>query len=184
MERNKIILGIFALTLSAYGMSFKEGTYAGEAKGYRGDIKVEVKVSSDKIEEIRILENGDTPILSDSAIKRVAENVLKYQSTRVDGVAGATGTSKAAQMAIRNALKSSGVDAKELNRKVKTEEVRTLMKKELKENVVVIGAGGAGLVSAIEAKLNGAEKVVVLEKMAFAGGNTLISGGEYAAPNN
>lgn len=39
MERNKIILGIFALTLSAYGMSFKEGTYAGEAKGYRGDIK-------------------------------------------------------------------------------------------------------------------------------------------------
>ena len=184
MERNKIILGIFALTLSAYGMSFKEGTYAGEAKGYRGDIKVEVKVSPDKIEEIRILENGDTPILSDSAIKRVAENVLKYQSTRVDGVAGATGTSKAAQMAIRNALKSSGVDAKELNRKVKTEEVRTLMKKELKENVVVIGAGGAGLVSAIEAKLNGAEKVVVLEKMAFAGGNTLISGGEYAAPNN
>ena len=184
MERNKIILGIFALTLSAYGMSFKEGTYAGEAKGYRGDIKVEVKVSSDKIEEIRILENGDTPILSDSAIKRVAENVLTYQSTRVDGVAGATGTSKAAQMAIRNALKSSGVDAKELNRKVKTEEVRTLMKKELKENVVVIGAGGAGLVSAIEAKLNGAEKVVVLEKMAFAGGNTLISGGEYAAPNN
>ena len=148
-------------------MRFKEGTYAGEAKGYRGDIKVEVKVSSDKIEEIRILENGDTPILSDSAIKRVAENVLKYQSTRVDGVAGATGTSKAAQMAIRNALKSSGVDAKELNRKVKTEEVRTLMKKELKENVVVIGAGG-----------------VVLEKMAFAGGNTLISGGEYAAPNN
>lgn len=184
MERNKIILGIFALTLSAYGMSFKEGTYAGEAKGYRGDIKVEVKVSSDKIEEIRILENGDTPILSDSAIKRVAENVLKYQSTRVDGVAGATGTSKAAQMAIRNALKSSGIDAKELNRKVKTEEVRTLMKKELKENIVVIGAGGAGLVSAIEAKLNGAEKVVVLEKMAFAGGNTLISGGEYAAPNN
>ena len=167
MESNYIILCMFALTLSAYGMSFKEGTYAGEAKGYRGDIKVEVKVSSDKIEEIRILENGDTPILSDSAIKRVAENVLKYQSTRVDGVAGATGTSKAAQMAIRNALKSSGVDAKELNRKVKTEEVRTLMKKELKENVVVIGAGG-----------------VVLEKMAFAGGNTLISGGEYAAPNN
>ena len=105
MERNKIILGIFALTLSAYGMSFKEGTYAGEAKGYLRDIKVEVKVSSDKI-----------AILSDSAIKRVAENVLKYQSTRVDGVAGATGTSKAAQMAIRNALKSSGVDAKELNR--------------------------------------------------------------------
>ena len=50
--------------------------------------------------------------------------------------------------------------------------------------MVVIGAGGAGLIAAIEAKNNGAQNVIVLEKMAFAGGNTLISGGEYAAPNN
>ena len=59
-----------------------------------------------------------------------------------------------------------------------------LLKKELNEDVVVVGAGGAGLVAAIEAKNNGAKNVIVLEKMAFAGGNTLISGGEYAAPNN
>ena len=94
-----------------------------------------------------------------------------------------TGTSRAVAMAVRNALKSSGADLKELNKKPKIE-AKQLVKKELNEDVVVVGAGGAGLVAAIEAKNNGAKDVIVLEKMAFAGGNTLISGGEYAAPNN
>lgn len=48
-------------------------------------------------------------------------------------------------------------------------------------DVVVIGGGGAGLTAAIELKGAGAN-VVLLEKMPFLGGNTLISGGELNAP--
>lgn len=48
-------------------------------------------------------------------------------------------------------------------------------------NVVVIGAGGAGLTAAVSAKEAGAKKVVVLEKMMFAGGNTIRAGGEFNA---
>lgn len=48
-------------------------------------------------------------------------------------------------------------------------------------NVVVIGAGGAGLTAAISAKEAGAKKVVVLEKMMFAGGNTIRAGGGFNA---
>lgn len=48
-------------------------------------------------------------------------------------------------------------------------------------DVVVIGGGGAGLSAAIELKGAGAN-VVLLEKMPFLGGNTLISGGELNAP--
>lgn len=48
-------------------------------------------------------------------------------------------------------------------------------------NVVVIGAGGAGLSAAISAKEAGAQKVVVLEKMLFAGGNTIRAGGGFNA---
>ncbi len=44
-------------------------------------------------------------------------------------------------------------------------------------NVVVIGAGGAGLAAAVTAKEAGAKKVVVIEKMAFPGGNTIRAGG-------
>ena len=48
-------------------------------------------------------------------------------------------------------------------------------------NVIVIGAGGAGLSAAISAKEAGAKKVVVLEKMMFAGGNTIRAGGGFNA---
>lgn len=47
-------------------------------------------------------------------------------------------------------------------------------------DVVVIGAGGAGLAAAVSAHQNGA-KVLVLEKMPMVGGNTIISGAAYNA---
>lgn len=185
MSRKKILSLMFcaALTVSIFGAEFKEGTYVGEAKGYRGEIKVEVKTSKNKIEEVKVVKNTDTPIISDAAAKKVPEQIVKYQSLRVDGVSGATGTSRALTSAVRNALKNSGADFKELNKKPVIES-KKIVKETQKKDVVVIGAGGAGLIAAIEAKNNGAQNVIVLEKMAFAGGNTLISGGEYAAPNN
>ena len=51
-------------------------------------------------------------------------------------------------------------------------------------SVVIVGGGGAGLTAAIEAKTLGAKNVVVIEKMDITGGNTRLSGGEYAAPGN
>lgn len=46
--------------------------------------------------------------------------------------------------------------------------------KDVNTDVLVIGGGGAGLVAAIEAASNGA-KVILVEKMAAVGGNTIIS---------
>lgn len=185
MNKKRILALILcaALSISAFGVEFKEGTYVGEAKGYRGEVKVEVKTSKNKIEEVKVIKNTDTPIISESAAKKVPEQIVKYQSLRVDGVSGATGTSRALTSAVRNALKNSGADLKELNKKPVIE-AKKLAKETQNKDVVVVGAGGAGLVAAIEAKNNGAQNVIVIEKMAFAGGNTLISGGEYAAPNN
>ncbi|WP_294664227.1 flavocytochrome c [uncultured Fusobacterium sp.] len=185
MNKKRILSLILcaALSISAFGVEFKEGTYIGEAKGYRGEVKVEVKTSKNKIEKVKVIKNTDTPIISESAAKKVPEQIVKYQSLRVDGVSGATGTSRALTSAVRNALKNSGADLKELNKKPVIE-AKKLAKETQNKDVVVVGAGGAGLVAAIEAKNNGAQNVIVIEKMAFAGGNTLISGGEYAAPNN
>ena len=50
-------------------------------------------------------------------------------------------------------------------------------------DVVVLGAGGAGLSAAIEAQAAGAN-VVVIEKMPYVGGNTILSYAELACPNN
>lgn len=48
-------------------------------------------------------------------------------------------------------------------------------------DIIVIGAGGAGLTAAISAKEAGVKNVVVLEKMAFPGGNTVRAGGGFNA---
>ena len=45
-------------------------------------------------------------------------------------------------------------------------------------DVLVIGAGGAGLSAAVSASENGAS-VIVVEKMSIMGGNTLRSGGAF-----
>lgn len=46
-------------------------------------------------------------------------------------------------------------------------------------NVIVVRAGGAGLATAVSAAQHGVKDIVVLEKMAYIGGNTAISGGTF-----
>ena len=48
-------------------------------------------------------------------------------------------------------------------------------------DVVIIGAGGAGLSAAVSAYEHGAKSVIIVEKMPFIGGNTLRAGGAYNA---
>ena len=46
-------------------------------------------------------------------------------------------------------------------------------------DIVIVGAGGAGLSAAVEAKEQGADNIVVLEKMSFAGGSTTMAFGGF-----
>lgn len=49
-------------------------------------------------------------------------------------------------------------------------------------DIVVVGAGGAGMVAALQAAENGAQNIIIVEKMAMVGGNTVRStGGMNAA---
>ena len=50
----------------------------------------------------------------------------------------------------------------------------------LTADVIVVGGGGAGLAAAVEAAQHGAS-VILLEKLAMLGGNTIRSGGAYNA---
>ena len=56
----------------------------------------------------------------------------------------------------------------------------SLLRRSAEADVIVIGAGAAGLSAAIAAAEAGAS-VVVVEKQPEVGGNTLISGGYFAA---
>lgn len=184
----KIISLVMAITLALSLMacgekastSITDGTYQGTGIGKGGEIVVELIMKDNKIQDINVVSQDESEGL-DQAIDIMKEQMLATNSIDADTVSGATLTSAGFRLAVNDAFKKTGVDKSLL---VSTEKpAPEAREEEYTADVIVIGAGGAGLTAAITAAENGKE-VIVLEKMPIAGGNTLISGGEYAAPEN
>lgn len=81
-----------------------DGTYEGSGTGFRGTVKVSVKVKDHKITDITILNNSDDAAYFNRAKSGVIANILKAQSLNVDTVSGATYSSKGIIAAVKNAL--------------------------------------------------------------------------------
>ena len=159
--------------------SVGEATGEGTAKGHNGDLKAVVTFEGDKIAKID-LTHEETEGLGDKAADKLVEEIVANNSVSVDTVTGATVTSTAVIEAVKDAIEKSGRDVKNFEAKGEAKKGETVEKD---TDVVVIGGGGAGFAAAVSAKEAGAN-VILVEKLASVGGNTLISGGEYAAPAN
>lgn len=160
------------------GIVFKPGTYTGTAQGRNGELKVEVEVNASSISSVKVTDHTETPQIADPAIERIPQDIVKYQSLGVDAIAGCTITCDAIIEAVSVAVKDSGADVDALKAVEIVKEIGEAITKEA--DVVVIGAGGAGLAAAIEAKDQGAANVVLLEKMPSIGGTTFTSQGVIA----
>lgn len=157
------------------------GSFQGKAKGHNGDVVINVDIENSKIKNVSLKESVETEDVGAIAINKLIEKV-NSSDFNLDIVTGATYSSEAFISAFADALKKAGLNYKNYLKK-DVQIAKRDEKKEMDVDVVVVGSGGAGLISAIKAKENG-KKVVVLEKLPIIGGNTLISGAEYAAPQN
>ncbi len=184
MKTKKIIsfLLLAAMLLTGLSVFAESGTFKGAGNGKNGEIVLNVTLKDNVIESIECVKNDETVGYADS-IKTLSDAVIAANSLSVDAVAGATYTSTGFFEAMEDALSKAGVKPEDL---VPNDKKAETTKENVEEShrIVVVGAGGAGLVASISAKLSGAEDVVLLEQMPFVGGNTLISGSEYAAPGN
>lgn len=169
------ILMAILLLASTGATAMTAGTYEGEGTGNNGAVKVAVTVSDTAIESVEVASHSETAGICDPAIERVPAAIVDRQSLAVDTVAGATNTSKAILAAAEAALTAAGADIEALKAPLETEaaEGKTIEKT---ADVVVIGAGGAGVAAAVEAYDRGAS-VVLLEKMPVIGGTTATSQG-------
>ena len=173
-----ILMALLLLTASG-ALAMTAGTYEAEGTGIGGAVKVAVTVSETAIEKVEVLAHSETAGICDPAIERIPAAIAEKQSLAVDTVAGATITSKAILEAAEAALTAAGADIEALKTPVAEEaaEGRTIEKT---VDVVVLGAGGAGVAAAIEAVDAGAS-VALLEKMPQIGGTTATSQGMIGA---
>lgn len=156
------------------------GTYTGTAKGRNGDITVEVTVTGDEITSVVVKEHQETEGIADPAIERIPQRIVEGQSLGIDAIAGATITGDAILEAVANALEQAGADVEALKaKKVEKTAGETVEKT---ADVIIVGGGGAGISAAAAAASEG-KTVILIEKTAALGGNTLASGGVWNAVN-
>lgn len=157
--------------------ALKDGTYTSSAKGMDGEITAETLVKDGKIAEINYTSQDETAGVGEKALKLMADSIVQNQSLAVDSVSGATITSAAVRTLVADAITQAGGDANEWKKKEITQEKKD---EELQCDVVVIGAGIAGLTAAETAMRNGA-KVMLVEKLGFGGGTSIFSSGSFIA---
>ena len=159
------------------------GTYEAEAQGLLSTVKVKVSVSEKEITDLEIDASGETDTLGGIAAEKLTAKILEAQTPNVDTISGATVTSNAVIKAVTEALKAAGADiaALDANRRDQGGEDKAREEKIIDTEIVIIGAGGAGMTAAIMTKQAGKD-FVLLEKMPYAGGNTTkATGGMNAA---
>lgn len=137
------------------------GTYSATEQGFGGKVKATVVVGDNGIESIIFDGPKETPDMGGAAIVKINEQMKVALDTEFDTVSGATITSTGLKGALKKSLlKARGKEVEE------DIEVKSA-------DIVVIGAGGAGMSAAIQATQDGATNVVILEKMPMTGGNTV-----------
>ena len=159
---------------------YHPGTYEASARGFGGDVDVTVTVDKHNITDIQVTGDHETENIGSVAIEMVGDRIMEAQDTDVDTISGATVTSMAVVTAASTALGEAATDVPKPE-KEETEEPVEKTAEELDADIVIVGAGGAGMTAAIKATEAG-KKVLIVEKMPYAGGNTTrATGGMNAA---
>lgn len=151
---------------------YTAGTYTATTRGRNADITVSVTFDAQKITDVQVVSHEESPGIGDLAIDRLPAEIVKHQSLGIDAVASATITSEALLAAVADCVTQAGGDAEALKAVEVSAAAGELVSKEA--DVLVIGAGGAGLAAATVAAENGAN-VIMMEKTAGPGGNTKLA---------
>ena len=163
------------LAVAADGVS---GDFTGTAQGLGGDVTVTLTLKDGKIVGCTATGDKETEGIGSKVIDSFPAIVAESGSIAVDAISGATVTSDAFVAAAEAALTEAGLNPEDYKTAIATAagEDRTV-----DADVVVVGAGGAGMTAAISAAADGL-KVVVVESQAMVGGNSVrATGGMNAA---
>lgn len=180
---------VIAVSLFGYGCGAKSastgsdagvsGDFTGTAKGFGGDVSVTLTLTDGAITGCTAEGKDETQGVGSEAIAQMPGKIAESGSIAVDGVSGATATSTAIKEAAAAALTAAGLNPDDYKTAVENDVAAE--DSTVDADVVVVGAGGAGMTAAITAAAEG-KSVVVLESQSMVGGNSVrATGGMNAA---
>ena len=171
---------IIAVSLFGYGCGAKSastssdagvsGDFTATAKGFGGDVSVTLTLTDGAITGCTAEGKDETEGVGSQAIAKMPGEIAESGSIAVDGVSGATVTSTAIKEAAAAALTAAGLNPDDY--KTAVENDATAEDSTVDADVVVVGAGGAGMTAAITAAGEG-KSVVILESQSMVGGNSV-----------
>ena len=171
---------VIAVSLFGYGCGAKpastssdagvSGDFTGTAKGMGGDVTVTLTLEDGKITGCTAEGKDETQGIGTLALEQLPAQIAETGSIAVDGVSGATVTSTAIKEAAAAALTAAGLNPDDY--KTAVENNATAEDSTVDADVVVVGAGGAGMTAAITAAAEG-KNVVILESQSMVGGNSV-----------
>ena len=171
---------VIAVSLFGYGCGAKSastssdagvsGDFTGTAKGFGGDVSVTLTLTDGAITGCTAEGKDETQGVGSEAIAKMPGEIAESGSIAVDGVSGATVTSTAIKEAAAAALTAAGLNPDDY--KTAVEKDAAAEDSTVDADVVVVGAGGAGMTAAITAAGEG-KSVVILESQSMVGGNSV-----------
>ena len=191
MKKNqikKILLAVAMVVVVAAGLlvyssgktASKGTTSMGTAKGFGGDVTVTLTLADGKITGCTAEGKDETEGVGSTAIDQLPGAIAESGSIAVDGIAGATVTSNAIKEAAAAALTAAGLNPADFQTAVAASGEKA-EDSTMEADVVIVGAGGAGMTAAITAANEG-KSVVIVESQAMVGGNSVrATGGMNAA---
>ena len=187
MKKNQIRKSVAALAMAAvvgvsllgYGCGSKpastaggvSGDFIGTAKGMGGDVTVTLTLEDGKITGCTAEGKDETQGIGTLALEQLPARIAETGSIAVDGVSTATITSNAIKEAAAAALTAAGLNADDYKIEVKADETKA-EDSTVDADVVIVGAGGAGMTAAITAAAEG-KSVVIVESQPMVGGNSV-----------
>ena len=171
---------VVAVSLLGYGCGSKSasttgagatGDFTGTAKGFGGDVTVTLTLTDGKITGCPAEGADETEGVGSKAIEQLPGEIAESGSIAVDGVSTATITSNAIKEAAAAAITAAGLKPEDFQTAVENN-AEPAEDSTVDTDIVIVGAGGAGMTAALTATSEG-KSVVIVESQPVVGGNSV-----------
>lgn len=164
------------VSAEAASPAYQAGTYTSTQFGMGGYFDIVVTFDDNAIVSIETENSNETLMVGTEAIRILTDRVLTFQSLDLDVVSGATYSSYAFIAGVKDCVKQAGGDVNALTQVPVI--VDTYADDTHEADIIIVGAGLAGVTAALSAKDNGGD-VILLEQKAYIGGNSVMSTGTF-----